>query len=265
MENSELKYVYGPVYSWRMGMSLGIDPISQQKKICNFDCIYCQLGRTSKVYSQREEFVSVEDILKEICSLPSIEVDYYTFSGRGEPTLAKNLGAMIKAVREATGGKIAVITNAALISDEDVQKDLMPADLVLVKLDACDEDSLKAINVPAEGIHFEEIADGIKAFRKRFKGTLALQIMFIEQNKQCVQVMAQIAKEIAPDEVQINTPLRPSGTAPLREEDLVEIKKHFETLPATTVYERESRDVKPMDERQTMRRHGSFKKRAKSG
>ncbi|MCK5082606.1 MAG: radical SAM protein [Candidatus Omnitrophica bacterium] len=265
MKRSELKYIYGPVYSWRLGMSLGIDPVSSQKKICNFDCIYCQLGRTAKFYTERENFVSVEDIIKEINSLPPMEIDYYTFSGRGEPTLAKNLGAMIEAVRAATGGKVAVITNAALISDEDVQKDLMRADLILVKLDACDEDSLKAIDVPADGIHFEGIVDGIKAFRQKFAGKLALQIMFIEENKKCAQAMAQIAKAIGPDEVQVNTPLRPSGTIPLCEEDLLAIKKYFEGLPVTTVYEAERRDVKPIDEKATIRRHGNFKKKAKFG
>ena len=129
-----LKYIYGPVYSWRLGMSLGIDPLTDKRKICNFDCPYCQLGRTAKFYTQREDFVPVETILTEIKAMPPMRIDCYTFSGRGEPTLAKNLGAMIRAVREATGGKIAVITNAGLIDRPDVQEDLFLADWVLAKL-----------------------------------------------------------------------------------------------------------------------------------
>lgn len=265
MENNELKYVYGPVYSWRMGMSLGIDPVSSQKKICNFDCIYCQLGRGAEVYTKREEFVSVDDIIKEIKSLPPMDIDYYTFSGRGEPTLAKNLGAMILAVREATGGQVAVITNAALIDEKSVQEDLALADYVLAKLDAFNEDSLKSINIPAEDIYFKGIVDGIKLFRKKFKGKFALQIMFIEQNKSHAKAIAGIAQDINPDEVQINTPLRPSGTIPLSEEDLLEIKKYFIDLSATTVYEAEHRNVEPLDEKQTSLRHGNFKKKPKSG
>lgn len=264
MAEGKFKYIYGPVYSWRMGMSLGIDPISTEKKVCNFDCIYCQLGRTGRVLNGRKEFVSVDDIIEEIKSLPPVHIDYYTFSGRGEPTLAKNLGVMIKAVREATKGKIAVITNAALMDDGQVQDDLMLADFVLAKLDACDEHSLRAIDVPSQGIQFQRIVDGMKSFRQRFKGKFALQIMFVGKNKKYAQGISKIARDINPDEVQINTPLRPGGATPLSEEDLTDIKKYFKGLSATTVYEAKRKNVQPFDEKETVRRHGNFKKSAKS-
>ena len=168
MIKNNLKYIYGPVYSWRMGMSLGIDPITANKKICNFDCIYCQLGRTTEFYNERENFVPVNDIMKEISSLPSIDIDYYTFSGRGEPTLAKNLGEMIRSVRKLTQGRVAVITNAALIDQKGVQEDLMLADLVLAKLDAFDEESLNIVDIPGKGVEFPNIVQGIKNFKKKF-------------------------------------------------------------------------------------------------
>lgn len=263
MIKSKLKYIYGPVYSWRMGMSLGIDPITASKKICNYDCIYCQLGRTTQFYTERENFVAVEDILKEISSLPPVNIDYYTFSGRGEPTLAKNLGAMIQAVRGQTKGKVAVITNAALIDQQEVQKDLMLADLVLAKLDACDEESLKAVDIPAEGIQIQTMIDGIKSFKRRFQGKLALQLMFVKENKQYAKAIAEIARDIAPDEIQVNTPLRPGGT-PLNEEDLSEIKKYFTGLPVMTVYEMERRDVEPFDDKETILRHGNYKKKVRA-
>jgi wyosine [tRNA(Phe)-imidazoG37] synthetase (radical SAM superfamily) len=164
---------------------------------------------------------------------------------------------MIQAVRDATKGKIAVITNAALIDDEQVQEDLMMADFIIAKLDACDEDSLKAIDIPAGDIRFQNIIQGIKSFREKYQGRFALQIMFIEHNKKYAETIAEIARDINPDEVQINTPLRPSGTAPLTKEDLDDIKKYFKGLDATTVYEAERRDIQPLDERETVRRHGN--------
>jgi len=263
MIKSNLKYIYGPVYSWRMGMSLGIDPITAKKKICNFDCIYCQLGRTTEFYNERENFVSVDDIIKEISSLPAIDIDYYTFSGRGEPTLAKNLGAMIRSVRKLTQGKVAVITNAANIDQKGVQEDLMLADLVLAKLDACDEESLNIVDIPGKGVAFPKIVQGIKDFKKKFKGKLALQIMFIEENKKHAKAIAAIARDINADEIQINTPLRPGGI-PLNEKDLSNIKKYFKSLPAMTVYEMERRNVEPFDEKETILRHGNFKKKVKA-
>ncbi len=87
----DFKYIYGPISSWRLGRSLGIDPLSQKEKICTFDCIYCQLGRTKKYTKQRKIFSPERKLMKEINSLPEIDIDYITFPGRGEPTLAKNI------------------------------------------------------------------------------------------------------------------------------------------------------------------------------
>ena len=258
---TKFKHIYGPVYSWRMGMSLGIDPITTQKKICNFDCIYCQLGRTTQFYNRRENFIQVKDITDEIRSLPKVNIDYYTFSGRGEPTLAKNLGTMIRSVARLTSGKIAVITNAASIDQKGVQKDLMSADLVLAKLDASDDKSLNLVDIPAKGIHLDKIVNGIKSFKTKFKGKLALQLMFIQENKEYAAQMADIARDIGADEVQINTPLRPGGN-PLGEKDLIAIKNYFTGMPAMTVYEMERRNVKPFDDKETILRHGNFKKKS---
>ncbi len=244
-------------------MSLGIDPLTDKRKICNFDCPYCQLGRTAKFYTQREDFIPVETILAEIKALPPIAIDCYTFSGRGEPTLAKNLGAMIRAVRATTGGKIAVITNAGLIDRSDVQEDLLCADWVLAKLDAGDQASFQAVDIPAQGIEFRRIVEGIKDFKKKFKGKLALQVMFVAQNKHCAPQIAGIAREIGADEVQVNTPLRPSAMMPLSPEELRNILTHFRGLPAVSVYEAERKTVEPLDEKATILRHGNFRKTAK--
>lgn len=260
MKPREFKYIYGPVYSWRLGMSLGIDPVTRESKVCNFDCVYCQLGRTVQCTTQREDFVSVDEIMEEIHALAPMAIDYYTFSGRGEPTLAKNLGAMIQALRQTGKGKIAVITNAALIDQPDVQRDLSLADFVLVKLDACDQASLEAIDAPAGGIIFSNIVDGIKNFRRIFSGRLALQIMFVAENASFAARIAEIARDIRPDEIQLNTPLRPSAVSPLSEEELKAIQNHFTGLPVVTVYEAERKETHPLDDKATVRRHGNFKK-----
>ena len=262
---NRFKYIYGPVYSWRLGMSLGIDPLtpSGKRKICNFDCPYCQLGRTAKFYTQREDFVSVEAILTEVKAMPPMRIDCYTFSGRGEPTLAKNLGAMIRAVREAAGGKIAVITNAGLIDRPDVQEDLFLADWVLAKLDAADQASFQAVDIPAKGIEFQRIVEGIKAFKKKFKGKLALQVMSVEENKRRAPEIARIAREINADEVQVNTPLRPGAMMPLAPEELKRVLTHFQGMNAVSVYESGRKTVEPLDERATILRHGNFRKQAK--
>ncbi|MFH1338585.1 MAG: radical SAM protein, partial [Candidatus Omnitrophota bacterium] len=96
MKAKEFRYVYGPVASWRLGISLGIDLLSAAGKICNFDCIYCQLGKGSRYAEKPKACVKTSEIIKELKELPGLKIDYITFSGRGEPTLAKNLGQAIR-------------------------------------------------------------------------------------------------------------------------------------------------------------------------
>jgi wyosine [tRNA(Phe)-imidazoG37] synthetase (radical SAM superfamily) len=255
------KHIYGPVHSWRMGMSLGIDPLSADRKYCSFDCTYCQLGRMKDVSLERRVFVPVEDILQEISTLPLIPIDYLTFSGNGEPTLAANLGDMVRELKKARQEKIAVISNASTISRADVQQDLMPCDLVLLKLDAAQERTFSLVSHPAGGLTLGSIVSGIRAFRKVFKGRLALQMMFVEDNKKEAGAMARLARDIAPDEVQLNTPLRPGGTKPLDEAEMFRIKGLFlaEGLDVRSVYEQEKQGYEPFDAGATVKRHGRYK------
>ncbi|MCK5584343.1 MAG: radical SAM protein, partial [Elusimicrobiales bacterium] len=139
MKIKKFKYIFGPVPSWRLGSSLGVDLISGTRKTCSFDCVYCQVGRTLKLSSRREVFVKKSEILKEIKSLPKAKIDYITFSGMGEPTLAKNLGELIKAVKKVRPEKVAVLTNSSVLNRKDVRDELMEADFVIAKLDASNQ------------------------------------------------------------------------------------------------------------------------------
>ena len=152
--------IYGPVPSWRMGKSLGIDLLSTRRKTCSFDCVYCQLGKTYKFSNERNIYVTSKEIIYEISSLPEIKIDYITFSGKGEPTLAENLGKMIKSIKTLRKDKIAVITNSTLIYQEDITDDLLLADFVIAKLDAYSQKSLETINRPMKQITFNKILAG---------------------------------------------------------------------------------------------------------
>ncbi len=253
------KYIYGPVFSWRLGKSLGIDPLSQKEKICTYDCIYCQVGKTLEFKSKRAVFIPTYEIIEEIKKIPLVEIDYITFSGRGEPTLALNLGEMIRAVKEVRKEKIAVITNSSLLNEKKVRGDLALADLVMVKLDAGTSGSFQSINNPAPDIKFEDMLLGIKKFRYEYKGKFALQIMFVEKNKNEAIELADLCREIKPDEIQINTPLRPSGVSPLSKEKLKEITSNFsnmEGIKVFSVYDVEKEKVIPFTREDTFKRRG---------
>jgi len=257
--NKKYQYIYGPVSSWRVGSSLGVDPLSQKDKICSFDCLYCQLGKTRSLTETRKIYVSKEDILKEIQNLPDISMDYITFSGRGEPTLAKNLGRMIAAVKAIRQEPIAVITNSSLMGRQDVREEISGADFVICKLDAFSQESFEMINQPLNGIKFDIILEGIKEFKKYFQGKFALQIMFLKENIKNAKEIVWITKNILPDEIQLNTPLRPCGVDPVGKEELLKVKGLFNGLNVITVYESQKRFVKTISDEDTLKRRGKEK------
>lgn len=260
-----MSIVYGPVPSWRLGRSLGIDLISAAGKTCTFDCIYCQLGQTIHLNSERQAFVETDRLEAELANLPPIVADYVTFSGTGEPTLAANLGDALKLVRRAPallGTPTAVLTNASLMSRPVVRCDLALADLVVAKLDAPDEELFQVLNQPITGIGWAEVVKGIRAFRREFAGRLALQMMFVANNQSRAKEMATLARNLGVDEIQINTPLRPSPTPPLSRSEMAEIKAAFAGLPVFSVYDAQPPQVKPLDRAEMQRRRPAEGNRA---
>jgi len=247
--------IYGPVSSWRLGRSLGIDMLSTQQKLCSFNCVYCQLGSTGRAATRRREFVSLDRLSQELKALPGTDIDYVTFSGMGEPTLASNLGEAIKVVRSNLEAPVAVITNSSLLTRQDVRDELSQADVVVTKLDAPDEDLFYRINRPRTKCRLSEVIEAIGLFREAYRGKLAIDMMFIEANRDRTAEMARIARELSPDEVQLNTPLRPCAVSPLSPEEIQTIRSQFSGLKrVVTVYETSPPVVTPMDTMGTARR-----------
>jgi len=241
--------VYGPVSSWRLGRSLGIDLICQEPKVCSFDCVYCQLGKTDRKTNIREQFIDTERVKDELNRVLSVaEIDFLTFSGTGEPTLAGNLAEIVNYIKKTYSVKTAILTNSSLLEDNDVLEALYAIDFVVVKLDACNQALFKKINRPLKGLLFEEIVDNIKRFKYNYHGKLALQIMFIDDNEPFIKKFVEIAHEIDPDEIQINTPLRPCDVMPLSEERIAAISHEFRGFKnVISVYSSHKPDVSPID------------------
>jgi len=184
----------------------------------------------------------VEQDLKK--ALKKVNADIVTFSGTGEPTLAGNLGELIETARDVSGLPIAVLTNSSLQFKKDVRRELSRADIVKGKLDAPNEGLLRLINRPHEKISLLKIITGLKKFRNEFTGKFALEVMFVPENKDFSDAIAEIVKTIEPDEVQINTPLRPSSVRPLIPEEFMEVQKSFEGMNFRSVYEAEKLKVR---------------------
>lgn len=258
---SKFKFIYGPVASWRLGVSLGIDLLSGKTKICNFNCLYCQLGSAVLYRGRRRIFARKDVLIEELKRLPQLKIDYITLSGRGEPTLAGNLGEIINAIKKIRKEPVAVLTNSSLMAKKGLRKELSLADFVIVKIDAYAESLFRKINQPVKEIVFKHILKGIKKFKAAYKGRLALQIMFIKENKNKVKEIADLVAQINPDEIQINTPQRPSGVKPLSGIEIFQIKRYFlnrfKKIKIISVYDAvKKKKVSPLNFKDAQRRRG---------
>nr|MBX2860747.1 radical SAM protein [Vampirovibrio sp.] len=202
--------VYGPVKSWRVGNSLGID-LLLQTSTCSFNCIYCQLGDIQQKTIERQIYVSTDQLERDFKESAWESADIITFSGSGEPTLALNMAEVIRFIKDYTYDEkpVMVLTNGTTLQDPAVQKDLMEADTVSVKLDAATDEILQRMNRPVPGITLDSILQGIRDFRKIYPGKLTLQCMFMPSNIDAAEAIAKVVGPLDVDEVQLNTPKRP--------------------------------------------------------
>ncbi len=257
-----MRFVYGPVASWRLGRSLGVDILSTKEKTCSFDCVYCQLGRTVHKTTTPRVYVPAVEIKREIKAIEATiaeTTDVITFAGMGEPTLGANLGEVREIIRRYFTKPIAILTNAALISEERVRAELKKMDIVVAKLDAPDQRIFETVNRPiSEDIKLDAIIAGLKEFRKEYEGRFCLQMMFVDSNKESAKEMARIAQKIQPNEVQLNTPLRPCPVKPLSRQEMASIQNQFKGLDATvtSVYEKMKPEVMAIDKGEVIRRRG---------
>ncbi len=210
MATKEAKYIYGPVPSRRLGRSLGVDLVPY--KVCTYDCIYCQLGRTPNKTIERKEWVPTREVLAQLKDALHSAPDYITLSGSGEPTLHAETGQLIRAIKSMTDIPVAVITNGSLLWQRDVQEALLDADLVVPSLDADSEAVFRYVNRPYATIHFDQMVNGLKEFRQRFQGEYWLEVFLLNgvtTVEKRIESLAQCIRQIAPDRVQVNTVARP--------------------------------------------------------
>jgi len=225
---------YGPVPSRRLGFSLGVDIIPY--KVCSYNCIYCQLGKTTSRTLTRKPYVSPATVIKGIKAAISEnkKIDYITFSGSGEPTLNKDLGEMIQKTKKITSIPVAVLTNGSLLWRKSVRDDLALADLVVPSLDAVSSGIFKRINRPAKGLSIKKVLDGIKKFADDFKGEIRLEIMVVKNindSKKEIKKINEFIKDLKIDKIELNTVIRPPNdpqAKPLKKEELLKIKRLFD-------------------------------------
>ncbi|HOF00613.1 MAG TPA: radical SAM protein [Spirochaetota bacterium] len=209
---SNYKYIFGPVPSRRLGLSLGADVIPF--KTCSFDCVYCELGRTTNKTVERKEYIPLEDIKRELTEKlkENIKIDYITIAGSGEPTLYSKLGELIDFIKSVTDIPAAILTNGSLLWDEKVRDDIKNADLVKPSLDFWDDDSFQKVNRPEKQLSREKIIEGLIEFSHGFKNKIWLEVFLLKDtamNDGKIDIIAQIVNKMRVDKVQLNSVDRP--------------------------------------------------------
>jgi len=214
------QYLFGPVPSRRLGMSLGVDLVPH--KVCSLNCVYCECGRTTNLTLERKEYVSFEAVSKEIAQYLNNNPapDYITFSGSGEPTLNSRIGDVLHFIKSQNAQiPVAVLTNGTLFNDREVRQELMDADVVLPSLDAAEELSFRKINRPFHTLNIPEYIRGLVDFRKEFKGQIWLEVLIVpglNDNEANLGALKQAFLQIEPDEIQLNTLDRPGAVDHIR-------------------------------------------------
>ena len=233
-----MDHIFGPVNSRRLGRSLGIDLFSD--KVCNLNCIYCEVGKTDRLTCERAEYVPTEKILGEIDRYfaepgREQEIDVVTVTASGEPTLHTGFGRILAHLRDKTAKKIAVLTNGTTLMDAQVRQELAVADVVIPSLDAARETSFRKIDRPATCVDLPSVIEGLVVFSHEYAGEIWLEILFvrgINDDEGDIQALQDVITRMRLDRIQLNTVARPpleSFARPVGGERMRQIATTLET------------------------------------
>ena len=236
------QFIFGPVPSRRLGMSLGVDLVP--RKVCSLDCVYCEVGATTKLTTQRMEYVPYDKVINELDEFleHNIPPDFITFSGYGEPMLNSRAGDVLQYIKTHYPHlQVAVLTNGTLLHDPRVRSELMQADVVLPSLDAATDKTFDKLNRPAENMDVKHHIQGLADFKKEFGGKMWLEIFILpgyNDNNKDVEELRKAIEIIHPDRIQLNTLDRPGtikGIRPATEGELNAIREKLQFPDAEVV------------------------------
>ena len=213
--NPSCRYLFGPVPSRRLGLSLGVD--LNPRKVCTENCVFCQVGRTTELTLERKEWVPLSAVLAEYDRWVAAgnTTDYVTLSGSGEPTMHSKFGDVLRHVRATGRFRTALLSNGSLMWMPEVRREASEADVVKVTLSAWDEESFRRIHRPAPGLTFRRLLEGEQALREAFAGSLWVEVMLLAGFNDAPDQIRAIAERVAslrPDAVHMNTSTRPVQT-----------------------------------------------------
>lgn len=234
-------HLFGPVFSRRLGLSLGVDLIPY--KSCSYNCVYCECGQTDQTTCMRQEFFPPEDIISELDHYlsNSPRLDSVTFAGSGEPTLSTSLGTILRFLKISYPQyQTTVLTNGSLLSDLQVREELQIADQVIPTLSTVYNTTFQLIHRPDIKITITKVIDGLFRFRERYTGKFIIELFILpglNTTAKELEGLKKVLKQLHPDGIQLNTLDRPPAddwVHPASLEELIQIRDYLD-LPSITI------------------------------
>lgn len=232
-----MKYIYGPVRSRRLGLSLGIS--LTPFKVCSFNCIYCQLGATTQLCLERREYLKAQEVLQEAKAWfaqnqeAAGQLDYVTLSGSGEPTLNSGLAEVVSGLKAFSRAPVALITNASLLSDPALVAGLKEVDLLVPSLDAASQKVFERLDRPVQGVRIEDIIESLVALKGVFRGKVWVEVMLVKgfnDDLRQIKKLKDALERIDPDKIQLNSPVRSTAEPDVRPVEPGKLRKIRELL-----------------------------------
>ncbi len=234
--------VFGPIFSRRLGSSLGINLLPTQGKLCNFDCIYCECGwnKDGKDDTSLPNAMDLERTLRQKlidCKSAAVNIDSITFAGDGEPTLNPDFQEIIDitlALRDEfyPKAKVSVLTNATRVHDDRVFSALKKVDNAILKLDAATDKAMRLINKPLGNMTVAKIIENMR----RFKGDFILQTMFLKSKyfdssePKLLRAWKDIVRDLRPREIMVYTLDRPAPSDNLQKYTVEQMREMVQDL-----------------------------------
>ena len=257
--------MFGPVRSGRLGLSLGLDLLGDT--VCTLDCVYCEVGRTCHLVTERKPYVPASQLLEELTrwkeeahQIP----DFVTLGGKGEPTLNSDIGAIIEGIRTIfPDTPVAVLTNSTLMHDPTVRRELALADAVLPSLDTLVPSEMRRLNRPHGDVTISALTTGLAAFRKEFGGRLLLEVLLVagtNDSDENLALLRDFIAELRPHRVDVVTMTRPgtlTTARPVQPETLARWQKALGPLAIRDTSDEAPGDVKTTSRKSEARQFSS--------
>lgn len=244
----EQALAFGPVPSRRLGLSLGVNVVP--RKVCTYNCVYCQLGRTTLLTTDRREYTPTSAVVEAVADkvAQAERTDYVTVIGDGEPTLASNLGDIIEGVRRGWPGRTGLMTNGSLMWMPEVGSAAALFDVVMPTVSAGDSRTFRRLHRPHRAISFGRYVQGVSDFSAAHPDKVWAEVMLVQganDSPESLRAIGALIGQIRPAEVHLTSPIRPPSVSSVRPPSAEAVELALRAIPGAVDFTHPEKEEMP--------------------